>query len=122
MNNYIQLGQKKYMTLGDWTPQSTVPSQVRLTWTGKLDVTWAPASITSYTGTVIVRQSPETGFGSLSDFRLVYKATQAFTFVDHFGTSKTAVFTGVMPEKSLINMWDASTNEYHVPVNMFIVS
>jgi hypothetical protein len=111
-----------YMTLGDWTPQSTVPSQVRPTWTGKLDVTWAPSSITSYTGTVVIRQSPETGFGSLNDFRLVYRATQAFAFVDHYGITHTAVFQGVMPEKSLLNMWDSATNEYHVPVTMYIVS
>ena len=59
MNNYIEINNKKYKTLGsNWTPQSMMPSQVRPTWNGRLDVVYAPTAIQNYVGVIIVQVTP----------------------------------------------------------------
>jgi hypothetical protein len=122
MNSYITLGSCKYKTLGsDWVPSAVVPSQIKVTWTGRLDVIYGPSSIKSVAGTVIVRNTPETGYGCIDDFRLIYEGNASFTFIDHYGVTHTAVITGQVNEKSLTNMWDASANEYRIPVQLYIV-
>jgi hypothetical protein len=87
-----------------------------------MDVIYAPAVLKSYRGTVIVRQTIATGYGSLTDFRTAYEAANTHTFIDHYGTSMTIAFQGQVDEKSLMNTWDAASNEYHIPVQFFVVS
>ena len=122
MNNYITINGCKYMTLGsNWTPQSVVPSQVRPTWSGRLDVVYAPAVIQNYVGTIIIQVTPPTGFGGMTDFRAAYKAKAAQAFCDHYGNEFTMVFNGILPEKSLLNAWDAASNEFRIPVTFYAI-
>ena len=122
MNNYIEINGCKYMTLGsNWTPQSIMPSQVRPTWTGRLDVVFAPKIIQNYIGVIIVPVTPPTGFGNLDDFRTAYQAQAAQTFKDHYGNQFSIVFTGTLPEKSIMNAWDAASNEFRIPVTFYAI-
>ena len=122
MNNYIEINNKKYKTLGsNWTPQSMMPSQVRPTWNGRLDVVYAPTVIQNYVGVIIVPVTPATGFGYLSDFRTAYQTKAAQTFKDHYGNQFTIVFTGILPEKSIMNTWDAASNEFNIPVMFYAI-
>jgi len=123
MNNYIQINGKKYMALAaDWVPSRSTLSQVRPTWSGRMDVIYAPAVIVSYSGTLIVAKTPATGFGSMTDFRASYDAPSVSTFIDHYGTTYSIAFQGKMDEKSIMNTWDAASNEFHIPVTFFVVS
>ena len=123
MNNYIQIGGKKYMALAaDFFPSRSTLSQVRPTWSGRMDVIYAPAVIVSYSGTIIVALTPASGFGSMTDFRASYSAASTSAYVDHFGTAYTIAFQGKMDEKSLMGCWDAVSNEFRIPVTFFVVS
>ncbi len=122
MNNYVVINGKKYMTLGsNWTPESTLANQVRPTWSGRLDVVYAPNSIKNFVGTVIVPVTPATGFGNMDDFRLAYVTKAAQTFTDHFGNEYTIIFIGKMSEKSLTNCWDGASNEFRIPVMFYAI-
>ena len=124
MNNYIQIDNKKYKALAaDFFPSRSTLSQVRPTWSGRMDVIYAPAVIVSYSGTIIVAAgTPVTGYGSMADFRTSYDAPSTPTFIDHFGTTYSIAFQGKMDEKSIMATWDAASNEFRIPVTFFVVS
>ena len=87
-----------------------------------MDVIYAPAVIISYSGTIVIAKTPDSGFGSMTDFRAAYDAATTSTFIDHFGTSFTIAFQGRIDERSLMNTWDAASNEFHIPVVFFVVA
>ena len=74
-----------------------------------------------YDGIVIAPVTAASLFGSISDFRGSYTAGVPCVFIDHFGVTYSALFTGVIDERSILNMWDAAENEYHIPVSLAIL-
>jgi hypothetical protein len=124
MNNYVSINSKNYAALSaDWTPRSMVAAQIKPTIGGRLDVIHGPVALRCFVGTLIVPAvAPDTGWGIIDDFRETYGANQSFTFVDHYGTEFTAIFSGNIDEKSLTSQWDANSNEFYVPVTIYLVS
>nr|MBN1228893.1 hypothetical protein [Anaerolineae bacterium] len=121
MNNYITLDSKKYMTSSkDWAPVWLKPATDRITLSGEMDVTYGPGLIVGYTGSIIAPvTSPGTGWGTVSDLKTTLAKRTAVTFTAHDSSTAVNVHVlGPFNPASMSPMWDASSNEWHVPVRV----
>lgn len=125
MNKYIQLqisgSWKRFATTAkDWIAVDNLPSTVRMTINGVADVTYAPASFKEWRGTVVIPNTPaDSNYGSITDFANAILSKASMQFIDHYGVTYTVAIVG--PEfgwRSLVNMWDASSNNFYVPVRI----
>lgn len=119
MNNYITLNNKKYKTLAkDWMPIQETPATVRMTLSGKTDAAFAPSDVMEWVGTLEADNTPETGFGTITDIGTAIAGRAPVTFVDHYGTSYSVIIQGQIRKKSLLPVWDAAKNTFHVQVHL----
>jgi hypothetical protein len=123
MNNYVKIADYKYKTVGnEWTPVNSVPTQIRQTLSGRTDIVFGVAGRAAYEGMVIVPVAAPTGFGCIDNFRTAYRASAISAFEDHYGNAMNIAFVGTISEKSLINMWDADSNEFRIPVTLLVIT
>jgi hypothetical protein len=120
MNNYILLYGKQYKTLAsDWVPVWAKPSTDRVTLSGNIDVTYGPAMIVGYTGSIIAPVSAASGWGTISDLRTTLAKREVVTFTPHdSSTSRNVHVLGGFAPTSLMGMWDAASNEWYVEVRV----
>jgi hypothetical protein len=120
MNKYVVLNGKRYTTLAaNWTPTFAKPMTVRQTLLGSTDVAYGPGVIEGWQGEIkAYAQAPSSEWGTITDLMTAIKTLGAVTFVDHLGTSCTVHVTGPGNQRSLHNMWNASSNCFYVPVQL----
>jgi len=120
MNNYITLDTKMYRTLArDWAPVWNKPSTDRVTLSGSVDVTYGPAMILGYTGSIIAPVSAPSGWGTFADLKATLEKREAVPFIPHEGGSAVTVHVlGPFNPVSLLGVWDAASNEWHIPVRI----
>ena len=115
MNDYIILDGKQYATAADnWTPYEDRPLTIRRLLSGASNVTFGPATFTTWRGIIIVDVTPRAGFGSVDDLRTTYRKRTALSFTDHYGDAFSVVIDRAVDEKSLSPMWTAVDNTFRI--------
>jgi len=126
MNNYITLDGYKYSCpFGQWEPSRNKPSSVRMTLSGKTDVTYGPASEESWAGLIRVTANSDlitAGYGTRANFLTTYDKTTSVTFVDHEGNSCSVHVIGALSRKSTIPIWDSTNANFFYSVNLIKVN
>jgi hypothetical protein len=123
MNAYITLGGCKYKTAAaTWLPKFERAVSIRRLFNGNKDVTFGPSGMTSWEGDVIVPVAGATGYGDINDMRALYALGTTMVLIDHYGVSYNVVLIGTIGERSKLRKWDATTNEFLVPVILIMTS
>ena len=125
MNRYVQLqiggNWKRFLTLfKDWVHIDNQPSTVRTTINGLADVTYAPAALQEWRGTIEVPVTPDdTNWGGITDFAAAVALRASMQFIDHYGVTYTvALVGGEFTWRSLKPMWDAASNKFYIPIRI----
>jgi hypothetical protein len=117
MNAYITLDGKQYAAPhGQWAPATERPVVVRRLLSGGANVTFGPANMKRWQGTLIAAVTPETGYGSVTDLRATYEKLSSLTFTDHYGNSFNVIIDRSVDESSRVPNWDSPENKMYVKV------
>jgi hypothetical protein len=117
MNAYITFDGLKYRTSHKtWKVAIQPMANSRILADGTLDVTHGPTTAYLFTGELMADVTPDTGFGSVVQLRISLAKKQAFTFIDHYGSTYTIHAIGPFPERSLSPKWDSSSNIFYVTI------
>lgn len=122
MNNYIVLDGLKYMAPHkDFGPMRAKPSTERVTLSGRSDVTYGPAALLEWTGSLIAQVTPvDTGWGDIDDLRYTLEKRQGLAFTDHYGETGVVYAIGPHGETSFTPVWDAVSNEFRVTLRLLL--
>lgn len=122
MNNYIILDGLQYMAPhGDFGQVRSKPSTERVTLSGRTDVTYGPAALVEWTGSLIAPVTPpDTGWGDIDDLRYTLEKRQGLAFTDHYGVSGVVYAVGPHGEISFAPVWDAASNEFYISVKLLM--
>lgn len=125
MNTYLQFqvggNWKRFVALfKDFNPVDTQPAVVRTTLLGAADVTFAPATLNEWRGTIKVPVTAQDGnWGDVATFKAIIALRTSLPFIDHYGTQYTvAVVAQEYNWKSFNPMWDAASNHFLIPVRI----
>ena len=119
MNEYITLDGYKYSAIhGQWTPNTDRPVVVRRLLSGAANVTFGPANVKRWQGTMNAAVTPKTGYGSISDLRATYEKHSALVFVDHYGGTHNVIIDRSVDESSVVPDWAAASNKMHVQISL----
>lgn len=119
MNAYITFDGKKYGTLVmSWQPVLIKPTQVRYNLDGTTDTTFGPAVPNEWSGHLVAKMTPDSGYGDIDDLRASLAKTEVLTMIDHYGDTYSVVSLGIIVPESKSPMWDAATNEFKVFVKL----
>jgi hypothetical protein len=115
MNAYIELDGKRYAAPhGQWTPSKERPVVMRRLLSGNTNVTFGPAVISRWQGTLKAAVTPEAGFGTPDDLRATYEKLTTLAFVDHYGATHNVIIDRSVDESSLTPKWDGAENTMYI--------
>ena len=122
MNNYITLDGLKYMAPhGDFGQMRGKPSTERVTLSGRTDVTYGPATLVEWSGSLIAPVTPpDTGWGDVDDLRYTLGKRQSLAFTNHYGVAGVVYAVGPHGEISFAPVWDAASNEFYITVKLLM--
>ena len=117
MNPYITFDGLKYRTSHKaWRPAIQPMANSRVLANGELDVVHGPTTLYLFAGEICADVTPDVGYGSIANLRTSLLKKQAFTFIDHYGTTYRVHALGPFPERSLSPKWDSASNIFYVTV------
>jgi hypothetical protein len=123
MNDYIILDGKRYRTgHPEWEPIEDRPMVVKRLLSGATNVTFGPATFTSWSGVIHVDVGAQAPFGTIDDFRATCRKRAVLSFTDHYGNSASVVIDRRVGGRSLSPMWDANDNVWRMNITLLKVS
>lgn len=117
MNAYITIGAYKYVTTRTWRPSSVKSGTLKLMIDGSLDVTYGPAVVSEWKGSVKADNTPASGYGTPAQLRTSLETLSGITFIDHDGVSHTGHVFGY-DEISLLPDWDNANNSIYFDITI----
>ena len=123
MNDYIELDGKRYRTgHPDWEPIEDRPMTVKRLLSGATNITFGPATFTSWAGIIHADVSASAPFGTIDDLRVTSRKREVLSFTDHYGVSASVVIDRRVGGRSLSPMWDAADNVWRMNITLLKVS
>jgi len=117
MNEFITFDSFKYHTTQKtWRPAILPMANSRILANGELDITHGPTTVYIFQGEIATDVTPGTGYGTPANLRTSLEKKQAFTFIDHYGTTYTVHAIGPFPERALSPKWDSPSNTIYFTV------